>query len=59
MLLIEEILDAEGPPPLRPIGRSREGREILGAVLGSGPRRVSLIGGCHSEALQAASGDES
>lgn len=49
MLPIEEILDTESPPPLRPIGRSREGREILGAVLGSGPRRVSLIGGCHSD----------
>lgn len=49
MLPIEEILDCDPPPPLRPIGRSREGREILGAVLGSGPRRVSLIGGCHSD----------
>lgn len=49
MLPIEEILDAESAPPLRPIGRSREGREILGAVLGSGPHRVSLIGGCHSD----------
>ena len=49
MLPIEEILDTQAPPPLRPISRSREGREILGAVLGSGPRRVSLIGGCHSD----------
>jgi Zinc carboxypeptidase len=49
MLPIEEILDSEAPPPLRPIGRSREGREILGAVLGSGPRHVSLIGGCHPD----------
>jgi hypothetical protein len=49
MLPIDDILDSEAPPPLRPIGRSREGREILGAVLGSGPRRVSLIGGCHSD----------
>ena len=49
MLPIEEILDSEAPPPLRPIGRSREGREILGAVLGSGPRHVSLIGGCHAD----------
>jgi zinc carboxypeptidase len=48
-LPIEEILDSEAPPPLRPIGLSREGREILGTVLGSGPRRVSLIGGCHSD----------
>lgn len=49
MLPIDEILDSDAPPPLRPIGRSREGRGILGAVLGSGPRRVSLIGGCHSD----------
>jgi len=49
MLPIEEILDSESPPLLRPIGRSREGRNILGAVLGSGPRHVSLIGGCHPD----------
>jgi zinc carboxypeptidase len=52
-LPIEEILAGEALPSLRPIvrpiGRSREGREILGTVLGSGPRRVSLIGGCHSD----------
>lgn len=48
-LEIEEILDSAAPPPLRPIGRSREGREIHGAVLGSGPRHVSLIGGCHPD----------
>src|SRR5215217_7302836 len=52
MLPIEEILDSEARSPLRslrPIGRSREGRDILGAVLGSGPRHVSLIGGCHPD----------
>jgi hypothetical protein len=49
LLPIEEILASEAPPVLRPIGRSREGREVLGAVLGRGPRRVSLIGGCHSD----------
>lgn len=49
LLPIEEILESEAPPPLRPIGRSREGREILGAVLGRGPRRLSLIAGCHSD----------
>lgn len=49
LLPIEEILAAEAIPPLRPIGHSREGREILGAVLGRGPRRLSLIGGCHSD----------
>lgn len=48
-LPIEEILASDAPPPLRPIGRSREGREILGTVLGQGPRRLSLIGGCHSD----------
>lgn len=48
-LPVEAILDSTAPPPLRPIGRSREGREILGAVLGSGPRHVSLIGGCHAD----------
>lgn len=51
-LPIEEILaflPPGTPPPLRPIGRSREDREILGAVLGRGPRRLSLIGGCHSD----------
>jgi Zinc carboxypeptidase len=51
-LPIEEILApeaSEAPPLLRPIGRSREGREILGGVLGRGPRRLSLIAGCHSD----------
>lgn len=48
-LPIEEILESEAPPALRPIGRSREGREILGAILGHGPRRLSLIAGCHSD----------
>lgn len=31
------------------IGRSEAGREIWGAVLGQGPRRVSLISGNHSD----------
>ena len=48
-LPIEDILDTVEPTSLRPIGCSREGREILGTVLGHGPRRVSLIGGCHSD----------
>jgi hypothetical protein len=48
-LPIEEILASEAPPLLRPIGRSREGREILGATLGHGTRRLSLIAGCHSD----------
>jgi hypothetical protein len=50
-LPIEEIVQPETPsPPLgREIGRSRQGREISGYVLGRGPRRVSLIGGCHAD----------
>jgi hypothetical protein len=48
-LPIEKILASEAPLPLRPIGRSREGREILGVTLGHGPRRLSLIAGCHSD----------
>jgi len=31
------------------IGRSREGRPILAYTIGSGPNRVSLIGGCHAD----------
>ncbi len=31
------------------IGRSREGRPIRAFRLGRGPRRVSLIGGCHAD----------
>jgi hypothetical protein len=49
-LPIEEIL-ASRPvsPPGRIIGRSRQGREIAGYVLGRGGSRVSLIGGCHAD----------
>ncbi len=31
------------------IGRSEAGRELVGFVLGNGPRHVSLIAGCHSD----------
>ncbi len=31
------------------LGRSREGRPVLGRVLGRGPIQVSLIGGCHAD----------
>ncbi|MEO1368854.1 MAG: M14 family zinc carboxypeptidase [Acidobacteriota bacterium] len=31
------------------LGRSRRGRPVLGYALGDGPRRVSLIGGCHAD----------
>ncbi|HYG63255.1 MAG TPA: M14 family zinc carboxypeptidase [Thermoanaerobaculia bacterium] len=49
-LPIEEIL-ASGiaPPSGRLIGRSRQGRDIVGHVLGTGGPHVSLIGGCHSD----------
>jgi len=50
MLPIEDILAADLPVPAgRPIGRSRQGREIAGHRLGRGPLRVSLIGGCHAD----------
>lgn len=51
-LPIEEILAPDTPagrPPLHPIGRSREGREILGGILGRGGLHASLIGGCHAD----------
>lgn len=50
-LPIEEVVAPQGvaPPPGRVIGASRQGREIAGYVLGQGPRRVSLIGGCHAD----------
>jgi hypothetical protein len=38
-----------GRPPFEAIGRSREGREILGGLLGRGDLRISLIGGCHAD----------
>jgi hypothetical protein len=46
----EEILASNSPTPSgRVLGRSREGREIVGHVLGRGPLHVSLIGGCHAD----------
>lgn len=50
-LPVEEILAPEAPPapPGRAIGRSREGREVTGYMIGNGERHVSLIGGCHSD----------
>ena len=33
----------------RTIGRSRQGRSIQAFVLGTGPLRISLIGGCHAD----------
>ena len=50
MLPIDEILASDAtPPPGRILGRSRGGREIVGYVLGRGPIRASLIGGCHAD----------
>ena len=54
-LPIEEILAPDAPtgrPPLEAIGRSREGREILGGVFGKGGHsalHISLIAGCHAD----------
>lgn len=51
LLPIAEILaeNLPTPPPGAVIGASREGRPIAGHVFGNGPRRVSLIGGCHAD----------
>ena len=38
-----------GPIVCQPLGESEEGRAIMGYVIGSGPRRVSLIAGSHSD----------
>lgn len=35
--------------PSHPIGTSREGREIHGFCIGSGPIKISLIAGCHAD----------
>lgn len=37
------------PDPAAMLGTSREGRPILGARIGRGATRVSLIGGCHAD----------
>lgn len=49
MLPISEILDSGSPPPGETIGRSRQGRDLYGYRFGHGPRRVSLIAGCHAD----------
>ena len=47
---IDAVLAARGPsPPGREIGRSRQGRPIVAHKIGSGPLRVSLVGGCHAD----------
>ena len=47
----EEILTCKpvGPDEGTVIGRSREGRAVRAFRLGSGPRRVSLVAGCHAD----------
>ena len=49
---IERVLDGPARPSdrgRREIGRSREGRPLFGYRLGHGPRRLSLIAGCHAD----------
>ncbi len=47
---IDSIINCDDPRPRgEEIGRSREGRPILAYTIGSGPLRVSLIGGCHAD----------
>ena len=50
ILPVETILRSprDGYEPLT-LGRSRQGRPVLGARFGHGPLRVSLIGGCHAD----------
>lgn len=50
-LPISEILDRDPPSAGEgaPIGISREGREMIGFRFGQGPKRVSLIAGCHAD----------
>ncbi len=47
----EEILACEpvGPDEGDLIGRSREGRPVCAFRMGQGPRRVSLVAGCHAD----------
>lgn len=50
LLDIEAVLrHTSATPAGEPIGRSREGREIVGHRLGHGPRHISLIAGCHAD----------
>lgn len=52
-LPIDRLLDPAAPgrpaePGLR-LGASRQGRDVTGYRIGSGPRTVSLIAGCHAD----------
>lgn len=51
LLSIPEILEKAPPAPEDgiEIGRSREGRPIVGYRFGRGEKRVSLIAGCHAD----------
>lgn len=49
---LPELLDTPADPPVGSSlvpGRSREGRPIRAWRFGRGPRRVSLLGGCHAD----------
>lgn len=49
---LPELLSAPADPPAaraEVVGRSREDRPIRAWRLGEGPRRVSLLGGCHAD----------
>ncbi len=50
-LPIDAILAARTttPPSGRELGRSREGRPIVGHQFGQGPLSISLIAGCHAD----------
>lgn len=49
---LEDLLAVPADPPAdraEELGRSREGRPVLGWRLGRGERRVSLVAGCHAD----------
>lgn len=53
LLDVERVLATPDPaapaPPARPIGRSRQGRELFAHRFGNGPLSISLIAGCHAD----------
>ncbi len=46
---IDDILKTPAIGPSQIIGHSRANRPIHGAVYGSGPQNISLMGGCHAD----------
>jgi len=48
---VQQLLaaDPRRQPELETLGKSREGRDILGLRTGTGERRVSLLAGCHAD----------